>query len=141
MNFVDELRFERIRCFAGPSKERQYRPAIYRGAIELALIDLHRYVTVDKAVVRDFYKKYPIDNLWYFDNIILIDHQIPRWQSYYRRIYSLFDDDSPNKDIKLLNFMVDGSAYELLMEPDIFQYSYRQIYEALVRYAQRNGLL
>ncbi len=144
---IEALRNCRLIQGLGPVPRSDPRFGCKRvGHLETRLIDIHVYETVPKTLIRKWYKEYPIEKLWYFDNLVCIDHQIlPSTQvDYKRRIYSFFNDSIISNEIKLLNFMIDGSAYDLATEPEEgipFRYTDEHLYNALVRYINRNQLL
>ncbi len=116
------------------------------GYLESYLINLHVYETVPKTQIRTWYREYPIEKLWSFGDLVMIDHQIlPDTQVHYkRRIYSFFNDSVMTSDIKLLNFMIHGDQYDTateMSEGDTYRYTDEDMYNALVRYINRNKLL
>ncbi len=147
MNCVEALRNCKIVVRPGPLPADDPRKGCEsKGYLENRLINLWVYETVPKSLIRKYYREYHIDNLHYFGDLILIDHQTrPDTEVFYRRrIYSFFNDSVRTNNIKLLNFCIDGTAYDIATEKgerDAFAYTAEHVYLAMVRYINRNKLL
>ncbi len=139
MSFMDHLRWVKYVDYGKPLPKTDNRyGCVTSGYLELKLTSLH------KSHIRKCYRQYPFENKYYFNNIVLLDHQVERDDFFPCRIYTFFDDYILNTDIiKTINFVVDADCYDDRRKTpmDAIEVTDEYIYLVMLRYIARNNLL
>ncbi len=76
--------------------------------------------------------QYPIGNLHYFENVILINHQVEQSDYFPGRIYTFSDDDIITSNIKTIDLTEDADCYDDCKVTDEYKYF------VLLRYIKSN---